>query len=215
MSATTLDAATPKASPAQITAAFYDLNEPDHPEGGSTMLGFWLYLMSDCLIFAMLFAAYGVLGGNYAAGPGPKDLFELPLVAVNTAMLLFSSITYGFAMLAMAKNRKGATQAWLLVTALFGMAFIGIELHEFAGLIHESATPMRSGFLTAFFSLVGTHGLHVTFGLIWLFTLFVQIGAKGLIPANQRRLMCLSLFWHFLDVIWIGVFTFVYLMGML
>jgi len=200
---------------AQLQAAFYDLNEHDHPEGGSTMLGFWMYLMSDCLIFAMLFAAYGVLGGSFAAGPGPKDLFELPLVAVNTAMLLFSSITYGFAMLAMEKDKKGATQLWLLVTAVFGASFLAIELYEFANLIHEGATPMRSGFLTAFFSLVGTHGLHVTFGLVWLFTLVVQIGKKGLIPANKRRLMCLSLFWHFLDVIWIGVFTFVYLMGML
>ncbi|HUD27993.1 MAG TPA: cytochrome o ubiquinol oxidase subunit III [Novosphingobium sp.] len=199
----------------QLQSAFYDLDEHDHPEGGSTMLGFWIYLMSDCLIFAMLFAAYGVLGGSFAAGPGPKDLFELPLVALNTAMLLFSSITYGFAMLAMEKGSKGGTQLWLLVTAVFGAAFLSIELYEFYHLIHEGATPMRSGFLTAFFSLVGTHGLHVTFGLVWLFTLVAQIGTKGLIPANKRRLMCLSLFWHFLDVIWIGVFTFVYLMGML
>ena len=208
--ATTQDLSQP-----QLQAAFYDLNEHDHPEGGSTMLGFWIYLMSDCLIFAMLFAAYGVLGGSLAAGPGPKDLFELPLVALNTAMLLFSSITYGFAMLAMEKGSRGGTQIWLLVTAVFGAAFLSIELYEFYHLIHEGATPMRSGFLTAFFSLVGTHGLHVTFGLIWLFTLVVQVGKKGLIPANKRRLMCLSLFWHFLDVIWIGVFTFVYLMGML
>ncbi|MCJ2179150.1 cytochrome o ubiquinol oxidase subunit III [Novosphingobium sp. 2580] len=216
MNATTMDTMTkPTASPEQLTAAFYELEPHHHPEGASTMLGFWIYLMSDCLIFAMLFAAYGVLGGNYAAGPSPKDLFELPLVALNTAMLLFSSITYGFAMLAMAKNRKGATISWLLITAVFGACFLGIELYEFAHLIHEGATPMRSGFLTAFFSLVGTHGLHVTFGLIWLFTLVTQITRKGLIQANKRRLMCLSLFWHFLDVIWIGVFTFVYLMGML
>ena len=214
MDALTIQAA-PKAHPAQITAAFYDLDEHDHPEGGSTMLGFWIYLMSDCLIFAMLFAAYGVLGGNYAAGPGPKDLFELPLVALNTAMLLFSSITYGFAMLAMERDKAGQTQLWLLITAVFGAAFLSIELYEFAHLIQDGATPMRSAFLTAFFSLVGTHGLHVTFGLVWLFTLVSQIATKGLIPANKRRLMCLSLFWHFLDVIWIGVFTFVYLMGML
>ncbi|WP_374412559.1 cytochrome o ubiquinol oxidase subunit III [Novosphingobium colocasiae] len=215
MHATTPQQTMIRADEAQITAAFYDLNEHDHPEGGSTMLGFWIYLMSDCLIFAMLFAAYGVLGGNFAAGPGPRDLFELPLVALNTAMLLFSSITYGFAMLAMERGKAGHTITWLLVTAGFGAAFLSIELYEFANLIHEGATPMRSGFLTAFFSLVGTHGLHVTFGLVWLFTLVAQIAAKGLIPANRRRLMCLSLFWHFLDVIWIGVFTFVYLMGML
>ena len=205
----------PRANAAQITAAFYDLNEHDHPEGGSTMLGFWISLMSDCLIFAMLFAAYGVLGGSYAAGPGPKDLFDLPLVALNTAMLLFSSITYGFAMLAMERDKVGQTQFWLLVTAVFGAAFLSIELYEFSSLIREGATPMRSGFLTAFFSLVGTHGLHVTFGLVWLFTLVSQIATKGLIAANKRRLMCLSLFWHFLDGVWIGVFTFVYLMGML
>lgn len=205
----------PNVDPALLTAAYYELDEHDHPEGSSTALGFWIYLMSDCLIFAMLFAAYAVLGGNYAAGPGPKDLFELPLVAINTAMLLFSSITYGFAMLAMEKDNKSQTLLWLAITGLFGAAFIGIELHEFSGLIHEGATPERSAFLTSFFSLVGTHGLHVTFGLIWLVTLMVQVSNKGLIAANKRRLMCLSMFWHFLDVIWIGVFTFVYLMGML
>ena len=189
--------------------------DPHHPEGSSTALGFSIYLMSDCLIFACLFAIYAVLGGNYAAGPGPRDLFDLNLVALNTAMLLFSSITYGFAMLAMEKDKVGATQAWLAITGLFGLAFLSIELYEFAHLIHEGATPQRSGFLSAFFALVGTHGLHVTFGIIWLVTLMVQVGQKGLIAANQRRLMCLSMFWHFLDVIWIGVFTFVYLMGML
>ena len=194
---------------------FYVADEHDHPAGQSTLLGFWLYLMSDCLIFAMLFAVFGVLGGNYAAGPGPKELFDLELVAVNTAMLLFSSITYGFAMLAMDRNAVKQTQLWLGVTGLFGLAFLGIELYEFAHLIHEGATPQRSAFLSAFFTLVGTHGLHVTFGIIWLVTLMVQVGMKGLIPANKRRLMCLSMFWHFLDVIWIGVFTFVYLMGAL
>ncbi len=194
---------------------FYLVDEHDHPEGGSTMLGFWIYLMSDCLIFAILFAAYGVLGGNYAAGPSPKDVFELPLVAVNTSMLLLSSITYGFAMLEMNEDRIAATQAWLAVTGLFGAAFIGIELYEFSHLIAEGATPQRSAFLSAFFTLVGTHGLHVTMGLLWLVTLMAQVGRHGFTAANRRRLMCLSLFWHFLDVIWIGVFTFVYLMGML
>ena len=194
--------------------AFYLVDE-HHAEGGSTMLGFWIYLMSDCLIFAVLFATYGVLGANYAAGPSPKDLFDLRLVAVNTSMLLLSSITYGFAMLAMAKGRVGAMQGWLVATALFGLAFIGIELTEFAHMIHEGATPQRSAFLSSFFALVGTHGLHVSFGLVWLFTLMTQVARHGLIPANMRRLTCLSMFWHFLDVIWIGVFTFVYLMGML
>ncbi len=194
---------------------FHLEEEPHHPEGSSTMLGFWMYLMSDCLIFAMLFATYGVLGTSYAGGPGPRELFDLPLVALNTSMLLFSSITYGFAMLAMSDGKQAATQAWLAVTGLFGAAFLGIEMYEFAHLIHEGAGPQRSAFLSSFFTLVGTHGLHVTFGLVWLVVLMVQVQAKGLISANRRRLMCLSLFWHFLDVIWIGVFTFVYLLGTL
>lgn len=192
---------------------FY-LRTEHHPEQG-TMLGFWIYLMSDCLIFAALFATYAVLGHNYAGGPGAKELFELPLVAVNTAMLLFSSITYGFAMLQMERGNKGAVLGWLALTALFGLAFIGIELHEFSGLIHEGAGPWRSAFLTSFFALVGTHGLHVTSGLVWMATLMVQVNKHGLIPENKRRLMCLSMFWHFLDVVWIGVFSFVYLLGVL
>ena len=202
-------------APVDDQTVFYLEEEPHHEEGASTMLGFWLYLMSDCLIFAMLFAVFGVLGGNYAAGPGPRELFDLNLVAINTAMLLFSSITYGFAMLAMDRNNKAQTLIWLAITGVFGLAFLGIELYEFGHLLHVGATPQRSAFLSAFFTLVGTHGLHVTFGIIWLVTLMVQVSMKGLIPANKRRLMCLSMFWHFLDVIWIGVFTFVYLLGML
>jgi cytochrome o ubiquinol oxidase subunit III len=190
---------------------FY-LEEDHHPEN-STNLGFWLYLMSDCLIFAMLFATYAVVGRNYAAGPSPADLFDLRLIAINTAMLLFSSITYGFAMLQMERNAKTETLFWLGVTGLFGLAFLGIEIYEFYHLIHEGATPQRSAFLSAFFTLVGTHGLHVTFGIIWLVVLMVQVRMHGLIPENRRRLMCLSMFWHFLDVVWIGVFSVVYLMG--
>ena len=195
--------------------AFYVTEDEHAHSGGSTMLGFWLYLMSDCLVFAVLFATYGVLGRNYAAGPSGADLFDLRLVAVNTAMLLFSSITYGFAMLAMDKGRQAAMQGWLVVTGLFGLAFLGIELYEFAHFIREAATPMPRAFLSSFFTLVGTHGLHVTFGLIWLSVLMVQVSKRGLIEANRRRLLCLSMFWHFLDVVWIGVFTFVYLMGVL
>lgn len=195
------------------TPAFY-MTEEYHPEG-STMLGFWIYIMSDCLIFAVLFATYAVLGHNYAAGPSPADLFELPLVALNTAMLLFSSITYGFAMLEMEKENKSGTMMWLAITGLFGAAFIFFELYEFYHLILDGAGPQRSAFLSAFFTLVGTHGLHVTVGIVWLITLMVQTTKHGLIPENKRRLMCLSMFWHFLDVVWIGVFSFVYLMGVL
>ncbi len=195
--------------------AFHDPNEHEHAGGGSTLLGFWIYLMSDCLIFAVLFATYGVLGTSYAGGPTPHELFDLKLVAVNTAMLLFSSITYGFAMLETQRKRVGATQAWLAITALFGIAFVSIELYEFAHMIHEGATPQRSAFLSSFYALVATHGLHVSVGIIWIFVLMFQVGKHGLIAANHRRLSCLSLFWHFLDVIWIGVFTFVYLLSTL
>lgn len=192
----------------------YYLTEEHHPENG-TLLGFWLYLMSDCLVFACLFAMYAVLGRSYAGGPTGAELFDLPTVALNTALLLLSSITYGFAMMEMQDNRLRGTVIWLVITGLFGAGFITIELREFAHLIHEGAGPQRSAFLSSFFTLVSTHGLHVTFGIIWLITLLVQLGKHGLTGANRRRLMCLSMFWHFLDVVWIGVFTFVYLMAVL
>jgi cytochrome o ubiquinol oxidase subunit 3 len=193
---------------------FLDLAGAHHPKNG-TLLGFWLYLMSDCLIFACLFAVYGVLGRSYAGGPNGAELFDLKLVAINTAMLLLSSITYGFAMISMLKGRVPGVLGWLAVTGLFGLAFVGIELYEFAHLIHQGAGPQRSAFLSAFFALVGTHGLHVSFGILWLVVLMVQVRKLGLTAANKRRLICLSMFWHFLDVVWIGVFTFVYLMGVL
>jgi cytochrome o ubiquinol oxidase subunit 3 len=209
-----ITAPSPHGAMSAAPSPLFHVVDEHHPENG-TLLGFWLYLMSDCLVFACLFAMYGVLGRSYAAGPSGADLFELPLVALNTSLLLLSSITYGFAMLEMLKKRTGATLAWLAVTGVLGAGFIGIELYEFAHLIHEGAGPQRSAFLSSFFTLVGTHGLHVTFGIVWLVTLMIQVGKHGLIPENRRRLLCLSMFWHFLDVVWIGVFTFVYLMGSL
>ena len=193
---------------------FFVAEEHGHAEG-STMLGFWVYLMRDCLIFATLFACYAVYGRSYAAGPAPENIFDLGTVALNTSMLLLSSITYGFAMLDMERDRKATMLIWLVVTGLFGVAFVGLELNEFAHLIHEGAGPQRSAFLSSFFTLVGTHGLHVTFGIIWLTVLMVQVLQHGLVEANKRRLMCLSMFWHFLDVVWIGVFSFVYLIAVL
>ncbi len=187
----------------------------DHGTGSPTALGFWIYLMSDALLFATIFATYGVLSTSYAGGPTPREIFDLPLVALNTALLLVSSITFGFAMLSMVGGSVPRTQAWLVVTALLGAAFVGIELYEFAHMIAEGATPQRSGFLSGFFALVGTHGAHVTVGIVWIAVMLVQIGKRGLIIENRRRLLCLSMFWHFLDIIWIGVFTFVYLMGVL
>ncbi|KAG1535468.1 hypothetical protein G6F50_015298 [Rhizopus delemar] len=147
----------------------------------------------------------------FGAAQHGADLFDLPLVAVNTSLLLLSSITYGFAMLEMRRNRIGATQLWLAVTGILGLGFLSLELYEFAHLIHQGAGPQRSAFLSSFFTLVGTHGLHVTFGIVWLVTMMIQVQMHGLIPENRRRLMCLSMFWHFLDLVWICVFTFVYL----
>ena len=187
-----------------------DHGEDHHHETG-TMLGFWVYLMSDCLIFGVLFAVYAVVGQNYAAGPSPADLFEIDMILVSTFMLLFSSITYGFAVINMQQRNTPMFYLWMLVTLAFGLAFLVLEIKEFAHLIHLGATPSASAFLSAFFTLVGTHGLHVTAGAIWLVVLLVQVGLHGLTPENQRRVMCLSLFWHFLDLIWIGVFSFVYL----
>lgn len=209
----TLAPALPGTAGATATPRFHVVGE-HHVENG-TLLGFWLYLMSDCLIFACLFAVHGVLGRSYAGGPNGAELFDLKLVAINTSLLLLSSITYGFAMIEMQRRRQGATLLWLAITGLFGAGFIGLELYEFAHLIHEGAVPQRSAFLSSFFTLVGAHGLHVSFGLVWLVTLMVQVGRHGLVAENRRRLMCLSMFWHFLDVVWIGVFTFVYLMGVL
>jgi len=188
---------------------FYD-DGGHHPQQG-TLFGFWLYLMSDCLVFAVLFATYAVLGRSYAAGPSGADLFDLPLVAVNTGLLLLSSITYGFAMIGMQHGRQKALLAWLALTGLLGLGFLSIELYEFAHLLHEGAGPQRSAFLSAFFTLVGTHGLHVTLGLLWFVSMMAQVATLGFRPIVVRRLLCLTLFWHALDIVWIGVFTIVYL----
>ncbi|KFI07586.1 cytochrome o ubiquinol oxidase subunit III [Massilia sp. BSC265] len=196
----------------EVTARY--MVREHHPEQG-TLLGFWIYLMSDCLIFASLFATYAVLGRNYAGGPTGAELFDLTLIAINTGFLLLSSITFGVAMISAQAKKLGATLLWMGVTGLLGVAFLSLEIYEFLHLIHQGAGPQRSGFLTAFFALVGTHGLHVLFGAIWLVTLMVQLAKHGINTENFRRLQCLSLFWHFLDVVWIGVFTFVYLMGVL
>ena len=184
-----------------------------HDAGANKVFGFWIYLMSDCIIFATLFATYAVMVNNTAGGPAGKDIFELPFVLVETALLLLSSITYGMAVIAMNNQNKGSVISWLALTFLFGAGFIGMEIYEFHHLIKEGFGPDRSGFLSAFFTLVGTHGLHVTSGLIWMAVLMFQISKRGLTESNRTRIMCLSLFWHFLDVVWICVFTVVYLMG--
>ena len=204
-------------APMPAEPTFYVIEKDDHDHGteSPTALGFWIYLMSDALLFAAVFATYGVLSTSFAGGPAPRDIFELELVALNTAILLISSVTFGMGMLAMERGSARGTQAWLAVTGLLGAAFVGVELYEFSKLIAEGATPQRSGFLSAFFALVGLHGLHVTAGIVWIGVMMAQIGRRGLIVENRRRLLCLSMFWHFLDIVWIGVFTFVYLLGML
>jgi cytochrome o ubiquinol oxidase subunit III len=191
----------------------HDHAHDHHDAGEMKIYGFWIYLMTDCILFASIFAIYAVLVNNVAGGPSGHDIFELPYVLGETACLLLSSITYGFAMLAMHKGNKGGVLGWLFVTFLFGLGFIGMEVNEFHLLISEGYGPNRSGFLSAFFTLVGTHGVHVTSGLIWMAILMYQVSKNGLTSTNQTRLSMLSLFWHFLDVVWICVFTVVYLMG--
>lgn len=193
---------------------FLDTEGRHHPQGG-TLFGFWLYLLSDLMIFACLFATFGVLSQSYAAGPSGRDLFDLGLVAINTGILLVSSITYGMAMISMQRRSLRGLVGWLVATGALGLAFLGVELYEFAHLIQLGAGPQRSAYLSAFFALVGTHGLHVLFGVVWLAVLVVQLRRHGITPANARRVACLSMFWHFLDVVWIGVFSYVYLMGVL
>ncbi len=189
-------------------------HDHEHHESNS-VFGFWVYLMTDCLLFASFFATYAVLFMNTAGGVSGKDIFELDFVAVETAALLLSSITFGFAMIAAHKQNKGGTLLWLAVTWVFGAVFIGMEIYEFHHLIAEGFGPDRSAFLSSFFALVGTHGLHVTSGLIWIIVLMIQVSKFGLTATNKTRLMCLSLFWHFLDVVWICVFTVVYLLGVM
>ncbi|WP_321347007.1 cytochrome o ubiquinol oxidase subunit III [Halopseudomonas oceani] len=184
-----------------------------HDTGGNTVFGFWLYLMTDCILFACVFATYAVLVNHTAGGPSGKDIFELPYVLGETALLLVSSCTYGFAMIAAHRGFKGQTLAWLAATFVLGAGFIGMEINEFHHLIAEGFGPDKSAFLSSFFTLVGMHGLHVTAGLVWMIVMMLQVSRRGLTDRNNTRLMCLSLFWHFLDIVWICVFTIVYLMG--
>jgi cytochrome o ubiquinol oxidase subunit 3 len=175
--------------------------------------GFWIYLMSDLILFATLFATFAVLGQNFAQGPTGKELFDLPYLLGETLFLLFSSVTYGLVMLAVHDGRKKWVLIGLAVTFLLGLGFVSMEINEFHRLVAAGHGPDQSAFLSSFFTLVGTHGAHVTFGLIWMAVMTGQVAVKGLTSPVQSRLMRLSMFWHFLDIIWIGIFSLVYLMG--
>jgi cytochrome o ubiquinol oxidase subunit 3 len=177
--------------------------------------GFWIYLMTDLVLFASIFATFAVVGRNYAGGPTGKELFDLRYLFVETMFLLFSSATCGLAMLALQNDRKNSVLVWLAVTFLLGFGFICMEINEFYHMITDGNGPQRSAFLSAFFTLVGTHGTHVTFGLIWMAVMMGQVIIKGLTTPVRSRLMRLSMYWHFLDIVWIGVFTIVYLMGVI
>ncbi|MFL1483330.1 cytochrome o ubiquinol oxidase subunit III [Marinobacter sp. LN3S78] len=198
-----------------MTNAAHVADEHHHDTGESTVFGFWLYLMTDCLLFASVFATYAVLFMNTAGGVSGRNIFELDYVAIETAALLLSSITYGFAMIGAHRQSRPATLGWLMVTFALGAVFIGMEINEFHHLIVEGHGPSQSAFLSSFFALVGLHGLHVTAGLIWMAVMMLEVRKRGLGSQTVTRLSCLSLFWHFLDVIWVCVFTVVYLMGVL
>jgi cytochrome o ubiquinol oxidase subunit 3 len=173
--------------------------------------GFWLFLLSDIVIFSGLFAAYAVLSQRTAGGPTGSQLFDLRHVFIETACLLFSSFTCGLMMIALERMSQPKLYLWSAVTFVLGAAFIGLELSEFLSMFSHGVNPTRSAFLSAFFALVGTHGLHVTVGLCWLAIMMAQVATLGLRPKIERRLLCFSLFWHALDLVWIGVFTIVYL----
>ena len=185
-----------------------------HEEAEATdrvMFGFWVYLMTDLLMFAVLFAVYAVLHGNTFGGPSDRDLFSLPLALQETLLLLTSSFTCGIGMIAARAGKKNQVLSWFGITFILGLAFLSLELKEFAEFIHEGHTPGSNAFLSSFFTLVGTHGLHITSGLLWMAVTLIFVVARGLNSHLIRKLALLSLFWHFLDIVWIFIFTIVYL----
>ena len=178
-----------------------------------TGYGFWIFLLSDIIMFSAFFAAYAVLVGNTAGGPSGRDLFNLPNVAIETALLLVSSFTVGLASIGVRARSRPWFYGAMAATFVLGAGFLSIEIREFASMAARGAGPTRSAFLSAFFTLVGCHGFHITVGLLWLLTMVAQVYAKGYRPDILRRMLCFSLFWHALDIIWVAIFTVVYLMG--
>lgn len=198
-----------------VAAAEQKIPDPHQDAYSRATLGFWIYLMTDCLLFATLFCTYHVLHDSTFGGPSSKDIFDLKTAFIETMILLCSTLTCGLSVLSAVKDKKNAIIGWLIVSFLLGASFVGLELTEFTGLVHEGYSWTRSAFLSSFFTLVGTHGFHVSIGLLWMVVMMGQIGYKGVTVDTFRRLVVFSLFWHFLDLVWIFIFTFVYLMGVI
>jgi len=197
------------ASPAHVHG-----HEAHHDQEAMRTMGFWIFLITDCILFGTLFATFVVLSGSTAGGPGP-ELFEMNGVIAETFILLTSSFTSGLAVLSMNRGNRKALIGWLAVTALLGAAFISLEISEFVHLVHEGAAISTSAYWSAFYTLVGTHGLHVSVGLVWMVAIMLQLGRHGITPVTKRKVNVISLYWHFLDVVWIFVFTIVYMMGVM
>lgn len=195
-----------------------DTHVPDPHQDLFSMatLGFWTYVMTDCILFATLFITYAVLHNNTFGGPSSHDIFNLSTAFIETMILLFSSVTCGFGLLSsLKKNKEKYVIGWLAASFVLGASFVGIELNEFTQLVQEGNSWERSAFLSSFFTLVGTHGTHVSIGLLWLLVIIAQVFWFGITTFTFRRLIVFSLFWHFLDLVWIFIFTFVYLLGVI
>ena len=190
-----------------------DHHDHDHHDDGKLTFGFWVYILSDSMLFATMFATFAVLSSSFASGVRPFELFSMGFVLVETALLLVSSFTFGMAIIGMNEHNMRKMAIWLVITFLLGAGFLSLEIYEFTHLAHEGATPQTSGYWSAFFTLVGMHGMHVFGGLVWMALMIIPLRRDGLSEENKGRISCLSLFWHFLDVIWICVFSFVYLIG--
>lgn len=195
--------------------AHHDEHEGHHDLEALRMMGFWIFLITDCILFGTLFATYVVLHNSTAGGPTGAEMFEMPGVIAETFILLTSSFTSGLAVLSMNRGDRKGLIGWLVVTALLGASFITLEVTEFAKLVHEGAAISTSASWSAFYTLVGTHGLHVSVGLVWMVSIMLQLGKHGINSVTRRKVNIISLYWHFLDVVWIFVFTIVYMMGVM
>jgi heme/copper-type cytochrome/quinol oxidase subunit 3 len=189
--------------------------EYSSPLESTRIFGFWLFMATDMLLFACLFATYLILATHTDGGPTARDLFDVPGFTAETLILLTSSFTGGLATYAMRRRQMGWTKALLAITMLLGLAFVSLEASEFIHYAHIGATMQRSAFLSAFFTLVGTHGSHVSIGIVWMLSILIQLAKRGFTPVTARKVFIVNLYWHFLDVVWVFIFTVVYLMGVM